>query len=167
MVHLRLLMADTYDAATRSAVMRSVKTRDTRPEILLRKAMYAIGLRGWRCHRTDLPGKPDVAFGRMRLAVFVDGAFWHGHPSKYWRGRSGAYWDKKIEGNIARDQAANEQLTARGWNVIRLWDFEVTADPRKAAKRIRDALDLINNGQRVMETHHLVLADAPQGGEVD
>lgn len=139
-------MADTYDAATRSAVMRSVKGQDTTPEIILRKAMYAIGLRGWRCHRGDLPGKPDIAFGRFRLAVLVDGAFWHGHPSKYWRGRSGGYWDSKIERNIERDRVANQQLFDSGWNVLRLWDFEVEGDSRQAASRVQQALEHIRSG---------------------
>ena len=141
--------------------MRRVKGKNTKPEILLRKAMFAIGLRGWRCHRTDLPGKPDVVFGRARLAVFVDGAFWHGHPSKYWRGRTSEYWDTKIERNIKRDRAANEQLTADGWNLIRLWDFEVEANPHMTALRVREALQRIQHGERVTDTHDLHLADRP------
>ena len=158
-------MADTYDAATRSKVMRRVKGQNTKPEILLRKAMYAVGLRGWRCHRSDLPGNPDVAFGRARLAVFVDGAFWHGHPSKYWRGRSGGYWDDKIERNIARDRAVNERLTTHGWNVVRLWDFDVEADPEQAAQRIGEALLRIQQGEHVTETHALSLAEHPPKDE--
>ena len=154
-------MADTYDSATRSEVMRRVKGLNTKPEMLLRKAMFAIGLRGWRCHRSDLPGKPDIAFGKARLAIFVDGAFWHGHPSKYWRGRSGDYWDNKIERNIERDRAANEQLTAHGWNVIRLWDFEVEADPQEAAVRVNQALQRIQHGGHVAQTHNLALAEKP------
>ena len=141
--------------------MRRVKGRDTKPEILLRKAMFAIGLRGWRCHRADLPGKPDVAVGRARLAVFVDGAFWHGHPSKYWRGRSGGYWDDKIERNIERDSAANEQLIASGWSVIRLWDFEVEADCHKAATRVSEALQRVQHGEHIVEAHDLSLAEGP------
>lgn len=160
-------MADMYDAATRSEVMRRVKGQNTKPEILLRKAMFAIGLRGWRCHRTDLPGKPDVTFGRARLAVFVDGAFWHGHPSKYWRGRSGGYWDNKIERNIKRDRSANEQLAANGWNLIRLWDFEVEADPHKAALRVREALQRIQHGEHVVDALNLSLAEGPPAADTD
>lgn len=154
-------MADTYDEATRSEVMKRVKGRDTGPEILLRKALFAIGVRGWRCHRSDLPGRPDVAFGRLRLAVFVDGGFWHGHPSKYWRGRSGSYWDKKIERNIERDRIATEQLLANDWNVIRLWDFEVERDPQNAALRVNDALKRIAAGKRVTEVRVMALAEEP------
>ena len=154
-------MPDTYDAKTRSDVMRRIKGRDTQPEIILRKALFAMGLRGWRCHRSDLPGKPDLVFGKARLAIFVDGAFWHGHPSKYWRGRSGGYWDKKISGNIERDRIATEQLLAENWNVIRFWDFEVESDPYQAALRVRDALEEIHNGVHVVVTHPVALADGP------
>ena len=154
-------MADTYDRATRSKVMRRVKGQNTKPEILLRKTMYAVGLRGWRCHRTDLPGKPDIAFGKARLAIFVDGAFWHGHPSKYWRGRSSAYWDAKIQRNIERDRAVNQELTALGWNIIRLWDFEVEADPQEAAARVNQALKRIQHGEYIAQTHNLELSEKP------
>lgn len=129
-------MPDTYSAEVRSEVMRRVKSRDTSPELLLRRTLYAIGERGWRCHLKALPGKPDIAFNRYRLAVFVDGGFWHGHPSKYWPGRSGAYWDAKIARNQARDIKRNDELAGMGWTVIRLWDFEVEKDPLEAAKRV-------------------------------
>lgn len=108
--------------------MRRVRSSDTGPEMLLRRALYAAGVRGWRCHRKDLPGRPDLAFGRSRIAVFVDGGFWHGHPSKYWPGRSGPYWDAKIARNQARDRRVDQELAALGWVVLRLWDFEIERD---------------------------------------
>ncbi len=132
-------MPDTYSAETRSRVMASVKGRDTGPEMTLRRALYRAGVRGWRCHRS-LPGKPDLAFGRAQLAVFVDGGFWHGHPSKYWPGRSGAYWDAKIARNQARDRRVDAELAGLGWRSLRLWDFEVERDPDNAAERVREAL---------------------------
>jgi len=156
-------MPDTYDAATRSEVMRRVKGRDTQPELRLRKALFFLGVRGWRCHRSDVPGKPDLTFGRGRLAVFVDGAFWHGHPSKYWRGRSGQYWDEKIDRNVTRDREANERLVTLGWSVVRLWDFEVQSDPLRAAERVMDALERARNGDIVVEVPAITLADGPSG----
>lgn len=72
----------------------------------------------------------------MRLAVFVDGAFWHGHPEKYWPGRSGEYWDKKIARNIERDGEVNASLARLGWTVLRLWDFDVLRNPSAAANRV-------------------------------
>lgn len=154
-------MPDTYDAATRSEVMSRVKARDTEPEIMLRGALFSLGVRGWRCHRPDVPGKPDLSFSRGRLAVFVDGAFWHGHPSKYWRGRSGGYWDQKIGRNIARDRETNERLVSTGWNVVRIWDFEVQSDPPRAAERVMNALERARNGEAVVEISTVSLADGP------
>jgi DNA mismatch endonuclease (patch repair protein) len=120
--------------------MSRVKGRDTTPEIRLRRALYAKGVRGWRCHRKTVSGTPDLAFGRAKVAVFVDGAFWHGHPSKYWPGRSSEYWDRKIARNQARDRRVNEELEANGWRVLRLWDFEVEKDPEGCADRVIAAL---------------------------
>lgn len=68
--------------------MRAVRSKDTEPEVALRRALYAEGVRGWRCHYSRLPGTPDIAWATRRVAVFVDGAFWHGHPSCYRPGRS-------------------------------------------------------------------------------
>ncbi len=121
--------------------MRRVKGKDTTPEIALRKALWAQGIRGWRLHRRDLPGTPDLAFGgSVRLAVFVNGAFWHGHPEKYWPGRSGEYWDKKIARNVERDGEVNASLAELGWTVLRLWDFDVLGNPSVAADRVATEL---------------------------
>ena len=133
---------DTYAPEVRSRVMASVKARDTKPELLLRRSLYALGVRGWRCNRADLPGKPDLAFGRARVAVFVDGAFWHGHPSKYWPGRSGAYWDAKIARNQERDRRVSAELASADWEVLRLWDFEVEQAPVAAAQRVADLVEV-------------------------
>jgi DNA mismatch endonuclease (patch repair protein) len=133
-------MPDTYSAEVRSRVMARVKGRDTGPEMLLRRAMYRRGIRGWRCHRANLPGKPDIAFGRARVAVFVDGGFWHGHPSKWWPGRSGPYWDQKITRNKERDRRVDAELREKGWRVVRLWDFEVEKAPEAAVERVHEAL---------------------------
>lgn len=133
-------MADTYGPEVRSRTMASVKGRDTGPELMLRRALYAHGVRGWRCHRKDLPGKPDLAFGRAKLAVFVDGGFWHGHPSKYWQGRTSPYWDEKIKRNQKRDKRVDGELAALGWRVLRLWDFQVEREPQTAVAAVAGAL---------------------------
>ena len=134
-------MPDTFTPEQRSRVMSRVRGKDTKPELALRRAMWAVGLRGWRCHRRDLPGRPDVAFGRARVAVFVDGAWWHGHPRYYTPGKSGDFWDAKIARNVERDRAADAALASLGWRVVRLWDFEVTRDPAGAAERVASAVD--------------------------
>jgi DNA mismatch endonuclease (patch repair protein) len=108
--------------------MARIRSRDTKPELALRRALWAEGIRGWRVHARALPGKPDLAFTRRRVAVFVDGCFWHGHPDFFTPGKSGAYWDAKIERTKERDRLANEALHAAGWTVIRLWDFEIEDD---------------------------------------
>lgn len=133
-------MADTYSPKVRSRVMSRVKASDTGPELALRRALFAAGVRGWRCNRRTLPGSPDLAFGRARLAVFVDGAFWHGHPSKYWQGRSGPYWDKKIERNQNRDRRVNSELEELGWTVLRFWDFEIRKDLPTVVAQVQAAL---------------------------
>lgn len=120
--------------------MAAIRSKDTKPELLVRRALYARGIHGWRCHVKTVPGKPDVAFTRWRVAVFVDGAFWHGHPEHFTRGRSGAYWDAKIARTQERDKIANETLLAQDWTVLRFWDFEVNEDPERCVDTILSAL---------------------------
>ena len=122
-------------ADVRKRVMASIHKRDTKPELALRRAMWSTGVRGWRCH-ARLPGTPDVAFTRWKLAVFVDGVWWHGHPAYLPRGRRGRYWDQKIAGNMARDRRADQEPKNLGWAVLRFWDLEVLADPESAVAAI-------------------------------
>lgn len=105
--------------------MSAVGRRDTEPELALRRALFAQGVRGWRCDYGKVIGRPDLAWPRRRVAVFVDGAFWHGHRSRHRPGRSGTYWDEKIERNVARDRRVDGELRALGWTVLRFWDFEI------------------------------------------
>lgn len=121
-------MTDVLSKESRSQLMARIRTKDTKPEVVLRKALHAAGVRGWRLHRKDVAGKPDLAFGRARVAVFVDGAFWHGH-SDFYRGQSGPFWDEKIAANRARDVRVNDELAEAGWRVLRFWDFEVEREP--------------------------------------
>ncbi len=119
--------------------MSRVKTRDTAPELALRRTMWRVGLRGWRLHPKQVPGRPDIAWIGRRVAVFVDGAFWHGHPDHYW-GQSGPFWDAKIARNRERDEQINAQLSTSGWIVVRIWDFEVLREPAECVAKIRAAL---------------------------
>jgi DNA mismatch endonuclease (patch repair protein) len=107
--------------------MSRVRTRNTGPEVTLRRALWAAGVRGWRLHPKKVPGNPDLAWIGRRVAIFVDGAFWHGHPDHY-HGQSGAFWDEKIARNRARDERVNAELACAGWVVLRFWDFEVERD---------------------------------------
>jgi DNA mismatch endonuclease, patch repair protein len=121
--------------------MAAVKSRNTGPELELRKALYARGLRGWRCDYKRASGRPDIAWPARRVAVFVDGAFWHGHPSRHKPGRSGEYWDRKIEQNVARDRRVNRELGDSGWSVLRIWDFEIRKDLEGVVTRVVNVLE--------------------------
>ncbi len=139
-------MADPLSVEQRSELMRRVRTRDTAPEMMLRHTLWAAGVRGWRLHPKKVTGKPDLAWIGRRLAVFVDGAFWHGHPD-YYHGQSGAFWDEKIARNRARDERVNAELAEAGWQVIRFWDFEVERDPEGCAEQVQVALAATGPGE--------------------
>jgi DNA mismatch endonuclease (patch repair protein) len=123
---------DVFSPEKRSAVMRAVKSKNTKPEIKLRKALFALGYR-YRLNVKGLPGKPDLVFPKYKTVVFMHGCFWHGHDCK--RGSrkpksNAAYWREKIERNRARDQKNRVALEALGWRVITVWECELPAlDP--------------------------------------
>jgi DNA mismatch endonuclease, patch repair protein len=133
-------MTDTRTPEQRKRIMAAVKRRDTLPELELRRALYAHGLRGWRCDYRKAPGRPDIAWPGRKVAIFVDGAFWHGHPSRHKPGRSGRYWDEKIATNVARDKRVNRELEKVGWVVLRVWDFEIRKDLESVVTRVEAAL---------------------------
>jgi DNA mismatch endonuclease, patch repair protein len=120
--------------------MSRIRGKDTKPELILRRGLWASGIRGWRCEWKGPGGRIDVAFTRWKVAVFVDGSFWHGHPSKWQPGRWQGYWDEKIKRNIARDDRQNAALAEEGWAVLRVWDFEIEQDLAAISDRVRDAL---------------------------
>ena len=128
-------------AEKRSATMRAVKSRDTAPELALRRMLRAIAP-GYRLNRADLPGKPDIVYGRRRLAIFMHGCFWHGHDCK--RGarmpkENAAYWRAKIARNRARDAANLKALAARGWRTLVVFECALKDKPT-LEKRLRKAL---------------------------
>ena len=130
-------MTDVFDTAKRSAVMRAVKSRDTAPELKVRRASHALGLR-FRLDRTDLPGKPDLVFPSRRIALFVHGCFWHGHDCA--RGArtpqtNRAFWQTKIARNVVRDAASLASLRKLGWKPAVIWECE-TKDAAKLAQLI-------------------------------
>lgn len=129
-------MTDIVDRKTRSRMMAAVRGRDTGPELALRRAVVAAGGRGYRLHRRDVPGSPDLVWMGKRVAVFVDGAFWHGHRSAFKPGKSGRFWDMKIARNMERDREVSGVLRRAGWAVLRFWDFQVEDDPAACAKHV-------------------------------
>lgn len=121
--------------------MAAIRAKDTKPELAMRAALRSVGATGYRLHRRDIPGRPDLAFIRWRVAVFVDGVFWHGHPD-HWNPDTAAsdYWRAKIARNVQRDRAADAALTELGWRVIRVWDQDVKADVTGCCQQVVDAL---------------------------
>jgi DNA mismatch endonuclease, patch repair protein len=120
--------------------MASIRSKDTKPELALRRALRAAGIVGYRVHFAAPGGRIDVAFPRWRVAVFVDGLFWHGHPSKWRPGQFKGYWDAKIRRNLARDAAQQAALEEAGWVVLRLWETDVAHELSPSVARIAAAL---------------------------
>ena len=122
--------------------MRRVKSRDTGPELVVRRLLRELGRTGYRLDRRDLPGRPDIAFIGRKRAIFVHGCFWHGHDCK--RGARApktnvAYWRGKIARNQARDAAAGDALDALGWTRLIIWECELK-DPATVSARLADFL---------------------------
>ncbi|MEJ5093588.1 MULTISPECIES: very short patch repair endonuclease [Sphingomonas] len=106
--------------------MSRVRSRDTQPELRVRKVAHAAGLR-FRLHRRDLPGTPDLVFPKHKLAVFVHGCFWHRHPGCKRASMPAArqeFWRDKFEKNVARDRAALKALAASAWSSIIIWECQ-------------------------------------------
>ena len=120
--------------------MKRVKSKNTGLELKFRRALWAAGLRGWRCHVRAITGTPDLAWAGKKLAVFIDSAWWHGHPSRWAPGRHGEFWDNKIMTNRRRDERVNKELIDSGWVVLRFWDFEIERDLQSCVLRIEAAL---------------------------
>ncbi len=121
-------MTDNLAPERRSHAMRAVKARNTSPELIVRAMLCEIGARGYRLHRKELPGKPDITFIGRRKAIFVHGCFWHGHNCP--RGNrkpktNSAYWAEKIARNRARDSEHFAALSGDGWKCLVLWECEL------------------------------------------
>ncbi len=127
----------------RSENMRRIRSRNTKPELLLRRALHKRGLR-YRVHVPTLPGKPDIVFGGRRLAVFVHGCFWHQHP--YCQQASDPrtnrdYWAPKLQRNVQRDREHASTMESLGYSTLTLWECEIEKDPENAADRVVLALN--------------------------
>jgi len=120
--------------------MSRIAGRHTRPERLLRSELWRSGLR-YRLHYQIVGVRPDIVFVGPRVAVFVDGCFWHGCPDHYVRPRSNTeFWSQKLRTNVERDARQTTELEACGWRVCRLWEHEVVQDPCAAAAEVERAL---------------------------
>jgi DNA mismatch endonuclease, patch repair protein len=125
-------------AMSRSENMRRIRSKDTSPELVVRRALRALGYTGYRLHRKDVPGKPDIAFLGRKKAVLVHGCFWHGHDCAEGIRKPKSnqdYWLPKIDRNRQRDAANEDRLTATGWSFLVIWDCEL-----KDAEELRERL---------------------------
>lgn len=117
------------------------RAKDTSPEVALRRALWAAGIRGYRLHTRAVPGRPDIAFGRAKLAIFVHGCFWHGCPKHSHVPKSNAkFWEEKFARNRARDTRKEAELRAAGWKVMTFWEHDVTTRLSQVVARIQRAL---------------------------
>ena len=134
-------MSDVFTKAKRSQVMAAIRSRGNRnTELKLAAILRAHHITGWRRHQ-PLPGRPDFLFRRERLAIFVDGCFWHGCR---WHCRMPktrtAFWTPKIQRNRTRDREVQKQLRAAGWAVLRIWEHSLR-DPDAVLSRVQATLD--------------------------
>lgn len=115
--------------------MRAVRTSGTDLELAIASLLRARRLRFER-NAKDLPGKPDIVFREQRVAVFIDGDFWHGYRFPLWKDRVSLFWQRKIEATRARDRRNFRKLRRAGWAVVRLWQHEVLKQPDRSVSRI-------------------------------
>jgi DNA mismatch endonuclease (patch repair protein) len=127
--------------------MRKIKSNDTKPELKLRKALWNVGIR-YRTKNKDIFGKPDIAIRKYKLAVFIDGEFWHGYnweekKTKIKTNRD--YWIHKIEGNMERDEKVNKKLKENNWTVLRYWQKEIKNNLDECVSEIESVIECSKN----------------------
>ena len=117
-------MVDVVDKQTRSRMMAGIRGKNTKPELLLRRALHAHGFR-YRIHDDKLPGKPDLVFPMYKAAIFIHGCFWHRHPQCWWNTTPSSnvvFWEDKLGKNAERDARTVEELRRRGWRIAIVWE---------------------------------------------
>lgn len=141
-------MADKISQQRRSANMARIKSKDMKPELVVRRLAHALGYR-FRLHRNELPGKPDLVFASRKAVIFVHGCFWHQHQSaKCLDARlpqsNQSYWLPKLARNVARDAENLSKLEADGWRTLIIWECE-TKDSRQLASRLKHFLEALSD----------------------
>jgi DNA mismatch endonuclease (patch repair protein) len=125
------VMADRISVERRSRNMSRIRSRNTKPELVVRQIVHGMGYR-FRLHRHDLPGKPDIVLPRLGKVILVHGCFWHRHTCKEGRRRPKSrteYWIPKIDANVARDRRARRRLRRLGWDVLVVWECQIAMTP--------------------------------------
>ena len=130
-------MTDVLTPAQRQLNMSRIRGKDTKPEMLLRRALHAKGFR-FRLHRRDLPGSPDLVFPKFRSVILVNGCFWHGHDCPLFKlpATRTEFWFSKIEGNRARDKRVLEELTSAGWRTLVVWECAIKGPQRRPIDQV-------------------------------
>ncbi len=125
-------MTDVHNKKIRSYNMSQVKAKDTKPELIVRKYLFACGFR-YRLHNKKLPGKPDIVLPKYKTILFINGCFWHGHKKCAWAALPKTrteWWQEKINKNIANDEKVIKNLRRTGWKVIVVWTCDLKASKR-------------------------------------
>lgn len=135
-------MADRLTKEQRRRNMQRIRSRDTSIELVLRKAIWHKGIR-YRKNWKGIPGKPDIAITKYKIAVFCDSSFWHGrdYDNSVKPQTNAEFWEKKIRRNIERDKEVNKTLNERGWTVLRFWDNEIIKNTDSCVNSIIDAVE--------------------------
>lgn len=122
-------MTDVLTPEQRKKNMSHIHGKNTKPELRLRKMLWSEGIRGYRIHY-NLPGKPDIVFTRKKIAVFVDGCFWHKCPVCFKPPATNKkFWNEKLQKNVERDRKVTSELESQGWTVLRFWEHEIRDSP--------------------------------------
>ena len=138
-------MADVLSKEQRHRCMSQIKSKNTKPEVLVRRFLFANGFR-FRLHRKDLPGKPDIVLPKYKTVIFINGCFWHGHHNCKYASipeTNHEFWQNKISGNMERDRTAYSELLRQGWNVIEIWQCQLKT--REKDKTLQNLITALNN----------------------
>jgi DNA mismatch endonuclease (patch repair protein) len=134
-------VVDVLTPEQRQWCMARVKSKNTAPEIIVRRTLHALGYR-FRLHRKDLPGSPDIVISKQRVVVFVHGCFWHGHARCHRANRPASnvdFWNEKLDANIRRDRITRHKLREMGWRILVVWECQArgTGLERRLASMLR------------------------------
>ncbi|MBE7459622.1 MAG: DNA mismatch endonuclease Vsr [Zoogloeaceae bacterium] len=134
-------MADVISAEERSRLMSRIRSKDTGPELLVRRLLHGRGFR-YRLHVREMPGKPDLVFPKYHAAIFVSGCFWHGHDCPLFRlpGTRQDFWRDKIERNRANDLRTVERLSSSGWRILTVWECALRGKSEEDVGRVADCI---------------------------
>ena len=137
-------MADIVSREVRSRMMSGIRGKDTKPELIVRRGLHALGFR-YRLHDKKLPGKPDLVLPKYKAVIFVHGCFWHMHDFKYfkWPKTRPGFWQEKIRRNVERDSFALRSLAEQGWRTAVVWEcaFKNSKQPSEALSALKDWLN--------------------------